>query len=928
LITLTLKAQVIQNNELKSTVLALQNAGKQMPVEKLYVQFDRSYYTIGDTIHFKAYLLNANYLTLSSHSRLLYIEMDDRDNVSVKRVMVPIASGLSWGDFALTKKDFPPGNYTFRAYTNWMRNFGEDYVFSKNFYISPAMGQSFLVNAAFKLNGNSIEAKLQFSNLDKQPLNGQLQLQVINDKKNLHKDMVALTANGLADVNFTLPEKADMKHLYIIATEANKGSFNRSAIIPVTINRSDNTDIKFTVEGGALVAGLPAHIAFKALGDDGKETNVTGTVFNSKQQQMATFQSAHKGIGAFEFTPEAGETYTARIGNETKRFPLPAVGTTGTVLTVDSKNNDSLHVIIRTSQNLTTDNYYLIGEARGVVCYAEPINLKNGISKINADKTLFPTGVAHFTLLNAAQQALNERMVYVDHHDNLQLNVVSSKPTYSIRDSIYLSLEAIDKDNQVVKGSFSVSVTDNSQVKVDKNGTNLENYLLLTSDMKDEVEDPGYYFSKPAPQTDLDNMMLVQSSIGYNWKQILDTRLKQPAFNAESEFTIQGKVTNFSNKPVPNTDIVLLSKKPPMEMVAKTDDKGQFIFKGIIPVDTAVFLLQAKNLKGKNDKVVINVDEFKPPVFTTSPGLQTPWYVNSDTTLLNGALGQIAKQAADMNFKGKLLNEVKIVDSRIVKHSQNLNGPGQADQTLTVEDIDKAGKITLMDLLRQKINGFGEASIDLSKNHDGNNPIARFMEDYKIHEKEVRFIIDGDELKYVYIPPYISSKQPKPYIDLTYKNFIDGYLQYFTADQIEGIEVMYRQRNSGSYVNKFIPADIILYDPLVVEKYVYIEITTRSGMGPLVKKMPGTYIYKPIPFSLPKPFQGPVYTAKNNTPDGITDLRSTIQWVPNIITDIVKKTSTSFYSADSPGSYTITVEGIDLNGEPGYQQQKIEIKPK
>jgi hypothetical protein len=925
LITLSLKAQIVDNGGLKSTVVALQQISKQLPVEKLYVQFDKPYYAVGDTIHFKAYLLNADFLTLSNHSRLLYVEMDDRDNASVKRIMVPIASGLSWGDFVLTDKDFPQGNYTFRAYTNWMRNFGEDYVFRKNFHISPATAQALLVNTAFKLSGNNLQASLKFSNLNKQPLSGQLQLQLMSDKKSLHKAMTAVSADGRADINFNLPEKTDLRHVYIIATEVSTGSSNRSAIIPVSINRPENTDIKFGVEGGALVAGLPAHLAFKALGDDGKGTNVNGTIFNSKQQQVATFKSAHKGVGAFEFTPEAGESYTAKIDNGTKSFSLPAVSATGTVLNINSKSNDSLQIIIRTNQNPTSDNCYLIGEARGVVCYAAPVNLKNGVSNIRAAKTLFPTGVAHFTLLNASHQVLNERMVYVDHNDNLQLNIASSKSTYNTRDSIALSLQALDKDNKAVKGSFSVSVTDNSQVKVDDEGTNLENYLLLTSDLKDEVEDPGYYFSKPTPQTQtaLDNLMLVQTPTGYSWKQVFDSKLQQSTFNPEPEFAIQGKVTNFSNKPVPNTEIILLSKKPVLIMDAKTDDKGLFAFKGIMPVDTAVFLLQAKNARGKNGNVVIDVDAFKPPVFTTSPLLQMPWYVNSDTTLLNSALGQIAKQA--MDFKSRQLKEVKVFDSRIVKKSQNLNGPGEADQILSENDMDKAGKMNLLQLLQQKIKGFGEATMDANRNPYKVNVRGpkKLRLVYKVNEKEVRFVIDGADLTYFYYPP----TGPTSYMDIDYKTYLDGYLQYFTADQIEGIEVMYNTRYSSSYVSKYnIGANQT--DPFTAEKYAYIEITTRSGMGPFAKQTPGSYIYKPIPFSLPKPFQGPVYTAKNNTTDGISDLRSTIQWVPNIVTDSIKKTSTSFYSADSPGSYTITVEGIDLNGEPGYQQQKIEIKPK
>ena len=44
------------------------------PVEKLYLQFDKPYYALGDTIWLKAYLLN-DYLTASDKSRIINIDI-------------------------------------------------------------------------------------------------------------------------------------------------------------------------------------------------------------------------------------------------------------------------------------------------------------------------------------------------------------------------------------------------------------------------------------------------------------------------------------------------------------------------------------------------------------------------------------------------------------------------------------------------------------------------------------------------------------------------------------------------------------------------------------------------------------------------------------------------------------------------------------
>ena len=257
--------------------------------------------------------------------------------------------------------------------------------------------------------------------------------------------------------------------------------------------------------------------------------------------------------------------------------------------------------------------------------------------------------------------------------------------------------------------------------------------------------------------------------------------------------------------------------------------------------------------------------------------------------------------------------------------------------------MDKAGKLTLRQILEQKVKGFSLGQVPYPPDNTGRRHRGdpKYRMSYKINEKEIRFVIDGVDLSYFYYPPDDNSTSPvglsgrgrnsqqQPLFNSLsedWRIYIDSYLDYFTADQIEGIEVMYNPRYNNSYINKYLSVTE-QSSSFVGEKYAYIEITTRSGQGPFAKQTPGSYIYKPLPFSSAKPFRGPKYTSKNSS-DAITDLRSTIQWAPNIITDDAGKANTSFYSADTPGSYTLTIEGIDLNGEPGYRQQQIEIKPK
>ncbi|RZA00494.1 MAG: hypothetical protein EOP47_13805, partial [Sphingobacteriaceae bacterium] len=503
---------------LKNYVSLVDATRENKPIEKLYIQTDKPYYITGDTIRLKAYLLHADYLTLSSRSVIMYVELDDQEGKPAKRMMLPVESGLAWGDIALDEKDIPSGSYTLRAYTNWMRNFGEDYIFKKDIYVSPSAGNATLVKANFKQEGNKVETALQFTTLDGKPLLVKdMELKVMDGRKNLSKDQLSTGMDGTIKVNFDLPQT--INPITIQAKDVTKGITDATTLtIPVTINRIENTDVQFMPEGGNLVAGIKTKVGFKAIAEDGKGTNITGKILNSKQQEVATFKTIHAGMGSFEFTPQLNETYTAKVNGITKSYPLPIVNPTGTTLRVEQNlNSDSLTITIITNQILNNTTYNLIGQSRGVVCFAQTISFSNNTTQVlKAARPAFPTGIARFTVINSNHQPINERQVFINWNDQLNISIETNQPTYSIRDSIALAIQVKDKDGKPVQGSFSLAVTDDSQVKTDSLSSNILNNLLLTSDLKGNIENPNHYFINPSQkQTELDNLMLTQGWVGY-----------------------------------------------------------------------------------------------------------------------------------------------------------------------------------------------------------------------------------------------------------------------------------------------------------------------------------------------------------------------------------------------------------------------------
>ncbi|WP_448699009.1 hypothetical protein ACFGVR_19005 [Mucilaginibacter sp. AW1-3] len=107
--------------------------------EKVYLHTDRDYYATGDDLWFKAYLVNgeSNYPTFTSNN--LYVDLVSSESKIISREIIRLDDGVGAGDFKLADS-IPGGVYHLRAYTNWMRNFGENFIFDKQITINSIIG--------------------------------------------------------------------------------------------------------------------------------------------------------------------------------------------------------------------------------------------------------------------------------------------------------------------------------------------------------------------------------------------------------------------------------------------------------------------------------------------------------------------------------------------------------------------------------------------------------------------------------------------------------------------------------------------------------------------------------------------------------------------------------------------------------------------
>jgi hypothetical protein len=107
---------------------------KKLLPEKLYVHTDKDFYLTGQLVWFKIYPIDGFYNKPLPLSKIAYVEILDQGNTPVLKAKVELKEKGGDGSFQLPLT-FNSGYYTFRAYTNWMKNIGPSQFFEKRITI-------------------------------------------------------------------------------------------------------------------------------------------------------------------------------------------------------------------------------------------------------------------------------------------------------------------------------------------------------------------------------------------------------------------------------------------------------------------------------------------------------------------------------------------------------------------------------------------------------------------------------------------------------------------------------------------------------------------------------------------------------------------------------------------------------------------------
>jgi TonB-dependent SusC/RagA subfamily outer membrane receptor len=860
------------------------------PIEKVYLHLDKPYYAVGDDIWFKAYVTIGGNHQLSALSGILNVELlNEKDSVK-KSIKLPLSAGTAAGDFKLADS-LAEGNYRIRAYTNYMCNAGESYFYDKVIAVGNSINNKVFTKVAYNYanqnNQQKVTAAVSFTDIDNKPYSGnEVNYNVELENRTVIKGKAVTNSAGMVDISFINSVPNLLKSGRLTATIKLDPKLSVTKVIPVKA-ASNKVDVQFFPEGGSMVNGVRNRVAFKAVGSDGLGVDINGTVTDNQDNVLAKITAQHLGMGYFNFTPESGKTYKAKINypdGSAKVLDLPKADDRGYVLSVYNVDANDVTVKIAASpitfeENKNTE-INLIAQGGGQIYFAAKSKLESPVFSAKIARSRFPSGIVQFTLFSAKGEPINERVVFIQNADLLNINLSSAKAVIAAREKVKLNLQAKNKDNQPVVGSFSVAVIDESKINPDETteSTILSN-ILLTSDIKGYIEKPNYYFTNVSDKTrsDVDILMMTQGYRRFVWAKVMDGSVPPLLFKPEKSIDITGHVKTPGGKPVVKGKVSLFATKGGTFYIdTVTDDQGRFAFRNLVFGDSVKFVVQARTANDRKN-VEINLDNLTPKVDVknkNAPDIE----VNLNSSM-SYYLQNSKKQYDDflkygIITKAHVLQGVTITEKREgLKASENLNGPGNADQVIKADQLSSCA--TLEQCLNGRLMGvMWRGGIPYST-RSMNNPMS--------------LVVDGIQMD-------------------------ADYLENLVPTDIESIEVLrtvsytaiYGSRGSGGV----------------------LVITTKRGEPgsySYQRYAPGIVTYSPAGYHTARQFYSPQYDDPK-TNSQVADLRTTIFWKPNIITDKDGNASVEFFNADNKGTYRAVVEGIDSDGNLGRQVYRYKVE--
>lgn len=658
---------------------------------------------------------------------------------------------------------------------------------------------------------------------------------------------------------------------------------NPARIDDPPVPKADATvDLQFFPEGGYLVYGIESKVAFRAIDDRGKGVDLEAQVLDGSGKRLTTLKTSHKGMGSFTLKPVQGGTYTVKLGNKTYQLPTPL--SSGAVMNITSSNADLIEVSILLSEDRVPGKFYLIGRSQGEISFRDVFTVSDREMIAEVPVKTLSQGILQLTLFDDDARPLCERMVFIHRMNDVEVRITSAK-SYAARELITLNIDVRDKSGNPVRSDVSVSVTDAEFGERNPWHRNIKTQLLLESDLRGAIEEPGWYFEAPGPDrtAGLDLVMLTHGWTKFTWQEILSERARQP-YLPRNGLAINGRVIGVDNgKPVRSANITLITylRRESKVYTTVAGDEGNFEIDEVQLNDSTRFVWQVRNRNGGqiDARVVFTLPKL-PHLDSTR--------LASVADLHNVPANQLSDVYKTRNAwdssRFTMLDEVEIRAGKTAIKPQDESGIMSNDYrrySLKLSEQESLNYTDVTTMLRDKFPNIRFIGV-------GINQDVRIRGYSKVLMKEE-------------VPPLILLDGQVISTDSPDQGGVYHALNIIPVSEIERIEVI-----SGAAAS--------IYGARGGSGVIAIYSKGQSAKVAVDPSGPGKGVLKVVPpgYESTRVFYQPKYTHAGNR--AAKDNRITLYWNPQIKTDVNGHATIEFYNSDFANELQVVVEGMSDRG--------------
>ena len=655
--------------------------------------------------------------------------------------------------------------------------------------------------------------------------------------------------------------------------------------------QNEKPDLEFYPEGGYLVDNVNSKIAFKIKNEQYHHSEFKGYITDDKGQIISNFSTLDFGLGLVNLTPKPKTNYTAHLEFQgTKHhYDLPKALPVGYTLSSNSVGTDLLVKVSSTSPEGLKGSYLVLHQ-RGEMLYDKLESQTISTDLIRISTKNIQDGVAHITLFNPQGNPVCERLVFIENSENkTTISITKDKEQLGTKEQLTLNLKVNNTEGSTIPSFLSLSVRDLDAVPHNDRTSNIKTWLLLNSDLRGKIEDPGYFFSKEADTKQrylLDLVMMTHGWRRFTWQKILNDPEEAPKFPIEKGIMISGKTKSLES---PETGIPTLTTlsffgETVVEVPSqRSDEDGNFEFGPFIFYDSLQTIIQAKimdySLKNEAYRdVLISLNDIE----STSP-----------------KTARIKKQKV-----------IDVPTEDFIKVSRNIN-------SINLEYDEERQRLEEVVLIAKKNSQKQLRLKEISNRVFFNSPSYRIdveADSSLIKQNSVLLLLTqfpGLVLRGRGISQRGSSGNPKFLLN----NLV------VDLETVLGLQV-----TDISFIDYYRGAEAALYSGSADG---VILIYTKLGVSPFsrnIKRKPGIINFMTEGFYTAKEFYAPDYS-KETSSLLKADVRSTLHWEPRIeLTNNKNTADITFYTCDIKGNYLIEIEGISESGIPLYQTSTFRVE--